>query len=328
MDTQEDGLRPVDSVKKLSGDLAISRVGAVLPTNMGQVTELAQYMAKAGAMLPEHLRGNPGMCMGVIMDAIQWRMNPYRLATQHMVVNNVGSYMSQAITAIINQHAAIQGRLVPRYTGKGDTRQCVLEPVTVDGQTLPYESPAKGEIKPQNSPLWKTDPDQQLFYYSARAWARRYFPELLLGVYDVDEARSMRDITPAEPQKVDNFLNDEEEPAKPLDGEVQPATLNGKPITRDGVPVTAGDIPQGAVVMFDQETGEITDVEVVEEKPEPIDPAIIAKNMAKAAKGFSSLTMLEAWAEESKADIAALPDESRAAIEKLIAVRRVELGEL
>lgn len=303
MDTQEDGLRPVDSVKKLSGDLAISRVGAVLPTNMGQVTELAQYMAKAGAMLPEHLRGNPGMCMGVIMDAIQWRMNPYRLATQHMVVNNVGSYMSQAITAIINQHAAIQGRLVPRYTGKGDTRQCVLEPVTVDGQTLPYESPAKGEIKPQNSPLWKTDPDQQLFYYSARAWARRYFPELLLGVYDVDEARSMRDITPAEPQKVDNFLNDEEATEKPID-------IDNERIA------------------FDRETGEITDVEVVEEKPVPIDPAMIAKNMAKAAKGFSSLTMLEAWAEESKADIAALPDESRAAIEKLIAVRRVELGEL
>ena len=60
----------------------------------------------------------------------------------------------------------------------------------------------------------------------------------------------------------------------------------------------------------------------------PIDPSIIAKNMAKAAKGFSSLTMLEAWAEESKADIAALPEENRAAIEKLIAVRRVELGEL
>jgi len=53
----------------------------------------------------------------------------------------------------------------------------------------------------KNSPLWKSDPDQQLGYYSARSWARRHFPELLLGVYTQEEmaAAPPRDITPQEP---------------------------------------------------------------------------------------------------------------------------------
>jgi len=215
---QIEDIKPVEKVTKLSGALTISQAGTVLPSTMGEVTELAQYMSKAGALLPSHLRENPAMCMGVIMDAVAWRMNPFRLATQHMVVNGVGSYMSQAITAIINQNAVIKGKLVPKYEGTGDNLVCRLEPVSNEGQTLPYESPKVKDITPKNSPLWKSDVQQQLFYYSARAWCRRYFPELLMGVYDPDEARAMKDVTPDKP--VTNFLNDDE--AEPHEGEVLP----------------------------------------------------------------------------------------------------------
>lgn len=215
---QIEDIKPVEKVTKLSGALTISQAGTVLPSTMGEVTELAQYMSKAGALLPSHLRENPAMCMGVIMDAVAWRMNPFRLATQHMVVNGVGSYMSQAITAIINQNAVIKGKLVPKYEGTGDNLLCRLEPVSNEGQTLPYESPKVKDITPKNSPLWKSDVQQQLFYYSARAWCRRYFPELLMGVYDPDEARAMKDVTPDKP--VTNFLNDDE--AEPHEGEVLP----------------------------------------------------------------------------------------------------------
>ncbi|WP_208734721.1 recombinase RecT, partial [Corallococcus praedator] len=59
------------------------------------------------------------------------------------------------------------------------------------------------QITIKNSPLWKTDPDQQLAYYSGRSWVRRYKPEMLLGIYDVDEMEGVRvgpeaarDVTP------------------------------------------------------------------------------------------------------------------------------------
>jgi hypothetical protein len=74
-----------------------------------------------------------------------------------------------------------------------------------NGDVVDYTSPPRGRITPQNSPLWKTDPDQQQFYYSARALCRRHFPDVLLGIYARDELDDQpaigpdraRDVTPA-----------------------------------------------------------------------------------------------------------------------------------
>lgn len=56
----------------------------------------------------------------------------------------------------------------------------------------------------RNSPLWATDPRQQLAYLAVKRWSRLYAPDVILGVYtpdELDEAnREMRDITPATEQ--------------------------------------------------------------------------------------------------------------------------------
>jgi hypothetical protein len=291
--------------------------GRVMPQTFGQVIEYAQMMCKGGLAIPKHLRDQPGICLRVIQQSMAWEMDPWAVASKTYSVNDQLAYESQMIMAVIKKWAPIKERVIPYVIeGQGDSMRCTITVHHAEtGEEMSYRSPLKKDIHPQNSPLWKTDPEQQIKYYSGRSLARLHFPDILLGVYDREEVMAMRDITPAEDRKVDNFLNDEE-PAKPIEGELQPSGHGWS------------DRPAGTHEVVDRETGEITNVEVVEEKPVPIDPAIIAKNLAKAAKGFSSLTMLEAWAEESKADIAALPEESRAAIEKLIAVRRVELGEL
>ena len=69
------------------------------------------------------------------------------------------------------------------------------------GAALIYSSPRVGQITPKNSPLWKSDPDQQLCYYSIRAWARRHMPGVLLGIYAVEELQQIvvKDVTPPPP---------------------------------------------------------------------------------------------------------------------------------
>jgi hypothetical protein len=310
---------PAQVGAKVGHDLSLTDGGIIMPERLGDMIEFAQVMCKADVAIPKHLRGNPGACLAVAMRARAWRMDPFAVATKTYAVNDILAYESQLVTSVINRHAPIKGRLVPRYVGAGAERQCILEPETHDGQLLPYESPKVKDIGVKNSPLWKNDPDQQLFYSSARAWARRYFPELLLGVYDPEEARTMRDVTPPEERKVDNFLEDES-PSN-LPEEINTATINGHPVTRDGVPVPPGDMPPAFTV--NTETGEIE-----EEKPEPIPPETIARNLGKAAYSFTSLTMLEAWAEEVKADIAALPEEIRGGVENAINAQRNELNGL
>jgi len=291
---------PAQVGAKVGHDLALTDGGIIMPDRLGDMIEFAQVMCKADVAIPKHLRGNPGACLAVAMRARAWRMDPFAVATKTYAVNDILAYESQLVTSVINRHAPIKGRLVPRYVGAGADRQCILEPETHDGQVLPYESPKVKDIGVKNSPLWKNDPDQQLFYSSARAWARRYFPELLLGVYDPEEARTMRDVTPKE-ERVDNFLEDE--------GEIPPHRVLKE----------AEEINTEA---HDPETGEI------EAKPEPVPPEVIARNLGKAALSFTSLTMLEAWVEEVKADIAALPDEVRGGVENAINAQRNELNGL
>lgn len=260
-----DGLDPGADARKLPA-LDMTTAGVILAKDWGEVITVAQYLSKAGPMIPAHLRDNPAMCMGVVMDASAWGLNPFRLATQHMVVNGVGSYMSQAITAAINAKAPIRGRLVPEYSGTGDDLQCRLNPISEGGQELPYESPKIKEITTKNSPLWKQDVRQQLFYFSARAWARRYFPELLMGAYDIDEARSMKDVSPK--GEVQNFLNDEGEAPVPVSGEVIPPAAKAEPsMNKEAETVAEVDpmeIAQAAADGFLKEIAAIADVDAFE----------------------------------------------------------------
>lgn len=285
METEtETKIAPIPSTKIAGGQLSVLG-GTVLPENMKQVESLAQYMSKAGSAIPYSMQGNPGECMAVIMDAIAWRMNPWAVARQRYVTkskdgNLTGGYMGQLFMAVLNTRAPLKERMIPVYEGKAGDLVCKLRGETVDGQVLEYESPPLKEISPQNSPLWKSDPKQQIAYYSFRAFGRRYFPELFMGIYDpeeVDHIARMRDITPDKPVK--NLLEDEEE--TPISGEMSPLTEKlvrqetGKPDPREG----ATD------VTYDEETGEITGIDerAAEKMRHDITESVVAEAEAQRA---------------------------------------------
>lgn len=168
---------------------------AIVPQSLQQIVEFAGLMASAGTAVRKHLRGNTGGCLQIAMQAFRWGMDPFAVASKAFEVNDQIAYEAQLIAAVIIRNAPIKGRPVYDYTGDGNSRRCKVTVSTTDGVVLSYESPAIGGITPKNSPLWKTDPDQQLGYYSVRALARRHFPDILMGVYDPEEAESMTDVT-------------------------------------------------------------------------------------------------------------------------------------
>ncbi len=155
--------------------------------NVGEVMEWAKMMALDPTM-PKHLQGKPATCLHVISDAIGWQMDSFKVALQSFVVNGVVCYMAQMTTAVINKHAPIKGRVKYLYGGEGDKRTCTARARCADDdEIVEYTTPEVGKIIPKNSPLWKTDPDQQLSYYAGRALCRRYFPDVLLSTYFRDE---------------------------------------------------------------------------------------------------------------------------------------------
>jgi hypothetical protein len=185
------------------------------------VLEFAKVMAISGIAIRQHLRGNPGACAAICIQAARWSMDPYTVGNKSYAVNDQLAFESQLITAVINTRAPIKGRLKTRFIGDGAKRKCIASAV-FDGDSEPTEvtSPEIGSILPKNSPLWKTDPDQQLAYYTKRLWARRECPEVLLGVYDPDEIEAprgpdtARDVTPARPTMA-QFVEAEESQVDP-----------------------------------------------------------------------------------------------------------------
>lgn len=199
-----------------------------------RVMRLADLMASGRATIPAHLQKNPADCAAVVMQAMQWNMNPYAVAQKTHLVNNVLGYEAQLVNAVITSLAPTQDRL--HFDWFGDWEKIVgkfkeVESKTKkddDGHPKKYRVPAwdisaeqglgvrvwatmKGETEPRvltllmtqartrNSPLWADDPKQQIAYLAIKRWSRLYCPDVILGVYTPDELEEPRpeiDITP------------------------------------------------------------------------------------------------------------------------------------
>ncbi len=163
-----------------------------------EVMEFAKLMAVSMQAVPKDFRNNPGLCLAVTFQAVEWRMSPFQVANKAYVVNDRLGFESQLIHAVIEARAPLKGRLRCEYLGEGADMQCRVF-ATFNGEDSPHEytSPKFSAIPTKNSPLWKSDPQQQLFYYASRSWARKWAPDVLLGIYSREEVEEMEPATPA-----------------------------------------------------------------------------------------------------------------------------------
>ncbi len=162
-----------------------------------------------------------------------------RKLLQFAGVNGVLGYEAQLVNAVIASSSAIHGRFHYRYGG--DWERCTrTQEITRDkngkngkytvtervrgwtdedeiglfvqvGAILRGESEITwGEplylsgVVTRNSPLWVSNPKQQIAYLGVKYWARLYCPEVILGVYSPDEVeqREEREINPAPVQRM------------------------------------------------------------------------------------------------------------------------------
>ena len=197
---------------------------------MAQMSNLAEMMANGRATVPQHLQGNPADCMAVVMQAAQWRMNPFAVAQKTHVVQGTLGYEAQLVNAVVCSSTKVKDSF--HYDWFGDWTKVIGNFVTKTSQKgNQYQAPnwtaadekglgvrvwatLKGESEPRvielllsqaqvrNSTLWASDPKQQLAYLAVKRWARLYAPDVILGVYSSDELQEQpateREINPRE----------------------------------------------------------------------------------------------------------------------------------
>ncbi len=167
--------------------------------NFGRCMKLAEMMATATATVPNHFRGKPGDCLAVVMQAAQWRMNPFSVAQKTHLVNGSLGYEAQLVNAVVQESGAIVGRFHYQYgqDGTGHITCRVGAQLRGEREITWNEWISEADVTTKNSPLWKTNPRQQLGYLQVKNWARAYCPGAIMGVYTPDELQE-KDMGPAD----------------------------------------------------------------------------------------------------------------------------------
>lgn len=193
-----------------NGSLAVSSSELIRnPSMMAQFNALAEVMASGRVTVPAHLQKSHGDCFAIVMQAAQWGMNPFSVAQKTHLVNGVLGYEAQLVNAVIQSSGAINGRFHYEYTGEGATLSCRVGAIIKGESEIVWgEWIASQSITTKNSPLWKTNPKQQIGYLQVKNWARLYCPGAILGVYSDDELQEI----PIE--KIINPVNENKEPIK------------------------------------------------------------------------------------------------------------------
>lgn len=181
------------------------------PEIMDRFERIASVMASSKFAVPKHLQGNTGDCLSIIMQSAQWQMDPFAVAQKTHQINGVLGYEAQLVNAVITNRAPITGRLNfewygdwAKINGKEDKSwdKGIKVWATLKGETSPREIDiSMGQVgSVRNSPLWVSDPRQQLAYLAIKRWSRLYTPDVILGVYTPDEIaeREELDVTPVQ----------------------------------------------------------------------------------------------------------------------------------
>jgi len=191
--------------------------------SMEKMMSMAEFMSKGVATVPKHLQKNPADCLAIIMQAVQWKMNPFAVAQKTHVVSGTLGYEAQLVNAVITSLAPTKDRI--HYEWFGDWSKVIgkfkegISKTKVDadtGEAKTYRVPdwtladekglgikvwatLRGETEPRvlelllsqcrvrNSTLWADDPRQQIAYLAVKRWSRLYCPDVILGVYSSDE---------------------------------------------------------------------------------------------------------------------------------------------
>lgn len=191
------------------------------PALLEGMSKIAELMASARISVPKHLVGAVGDCFAIVVQATQWRMNPYAIAQKTHVINGVLGYESQLVNAVISSSSLLAGRpnyewfgpwervigkfatrkspdgggkeyRVPNWTLEDEVGCGVRVRATLRGESSPRELELLlSQARTRNSTLWADDPRQQLAYLAIKRWARLHAPDVLLGVYTPDELQEV-----------------------------------------------------------------------------------------------------------------------------------------
>jgi len=278
-----------DSAKRVARVQTQSRVLALDTGMWEQMQRVALAMASA-TLLPEHLVAQPwwwrkGMspaeikktreelgaeefarsvkqaeqrtvanCFLVVEQAFRWGFSPFAVAPETYGVGGKLAFQGKLVIAVVNELAGLEGRLRYEWSGEGLDRTIEIRGRFIGENEDRVSRTVLRSVKTDNK-MWVNDPDQKLLYTAATRWARRFCPEVVLGLRTPEDVEAEEAEKPAPraalaPSALDAFAGSappppvvgqagaEPEKPVPVDEEVS-RTADPAPTQADALPAAA-----------------------------------------------------------------------------------------
>lgn len=258
--------------------------------SMDRLVAIAETMATSRVTVPKHLQNSMGDCLAVAMQAMQWGMNPYAVAQKTHLVNDVLGYEAQLVNAVVQASGAITGRFHYEYKGEGNDLECRVGAVPRGEAEIVWNEWLKSStVTTKNSPLWKTNPKQQMGYLQVKNWARAYAPGAILGVYSTDELEEIA------PERVINPSGDDK---KTTEGKKLPPYTDEKLEANKAAwqeAITTGKKTPDQIIatisskyaMTDEHKRQIRNLAAIEGEASPAAGEAVVTAMLKKAEGYA-----------------------------------------
>jgi hypothetical protein len=187
---------------------AVARLPIFEPGAMQHALSIAEAMSKAPGLVPQFMLNNPGVCLAVTIQALNWRLDPFSVAKEAWVEPKSGrlNYTARTYASAAQALGALRGDLDfenlgdwDRIRGRFDKSEptkpkrlwsdederglavSCIGTLARSGKTV-EKTVYLADIAIRNSPLWHTEPAQQLSYQACVRWIRLYAPAVLMGV--------------------------------------------------------------------------------------------------------------------------------------------------
>lgn len=167
-------------------------------SNFEDGQKVANVLSKS-TLVPTNYQNNLPNCMIALEIASRARMSPFMVMQNLDIIHGKPSWSSKFIIAIINTSGLFEKlKLVVENKGKSNM-SCYAWTKDKEtgeeliGTTVTMEmARAEGWVNKKGS-KWQTMPELMIKYRAAAFFAREHCPELLMGLYSVDEVETMPD---------------------------------------------------------------------------------------------------------------------------------------
>jgi len=163
---------------------------------------IADVYAKS-KIVPDHFKGDPASVFVVLEMALRVGAHPFQALQNCYVIHGRPAWEGKFIIALINTSGLLDGVLDWKHNGKqGDDGGWICFATLKGGKKIQKELTwkevkAEGWLGKQGS-KWASMPEMMFAYRSAAQLARKYFPQVLLGMYSRDEVED--DMAPGAPR--------------------------------------------------------------------------------------------------------------------------------